>query len=99
VAAARTHMKYLSDTSTHEFQIHIHHEGYTYNTSHTDPDIVAFYKSEQARALDADRLALAIKLAKQVILLETDVVLDTWYFVHGHWALNAADEDSCTINQ
>src|SRR5262245_51878906 len=97
VAAARANMKYLSETSTHEFQLHIHHEGYTYNTSHTDPAIVAFYASERARALDGQRLALAIRLAKQAILLETDVALDHWYFVHGHWALNAADDDSCTI--
>lgn len=39
VAAARTNMKYLAANSAHELQIHIHHEGYTYNTSHTAPDV------------------------------------------------------------
>ncbi len=97
VAAARTNMKYLAANSAHELQIHIHHEGYTYNTSHTAPDVVEFYKSPHARELDGQRLALAIKLSKEAIRQETDVVFDSWYFVHGHWALNAADDDSCTI--
>src|SRR5262249_2570742 len=97
IAAARANMKYLAETSTHEFQIHIHHESYTYNTSHTQPDIVEFYQSKHARELDAERLALAIRLSKEAIRLETDVAIERWHFVHGHWALNAADDDSCTI--
>src|SRR5262245_5810725 len=97
VAAARLNMKYLAANSNHELQIHIHHEGYTYNTSHTLPDVIEFYKSPHARELDGQRLLLAIKLAKDAIRKETDVEFDSWYFVHGHWALSAADDDSCTI--
>jgi hypothetical protein len=50
---ARANMKYLTDNCAHELQLHIHHEGYTYNTSHKDPHIVEYFKSERARALDA----------------------------------------------
>src|SRR5262245_39457121 len=41
---ARSNMKYLTDNCGHELQLHIHHEGYTYNTSHKDPVIVEYFK-------------------------------------------------------
>jgi hypothetical protein len=94
---ARSGMKYLADTGDHELQIHIHHEGFTYNTSHKRPEVVEFFKSERARALDGSRLALAITLSKAAIQQETDREIDNWFFVHGHWALNASDTDSCVI--
>lgn len=97
VRLGRAGMKYLVDTVAHSIQIHIHHEGFTNNTSHTRPEVIDYFRSERARALDSDRIALVVKLMKQAIREETDIALDRWFFVHGHWALNGADADSCTI--
>jgi hypothetical protein len=94
---ARKGMKYLTDTVRHEIQLHLHHEGFTSNTSHKHPALVEYYKSDRARALDGERIALALNLSKEAVRQETDIDLQNWYFVHGHWALNGSDDDTCQI--
>jgi len=84
-------------SSAHNTQIHIHHEYYTGTTAHTDADAVAWFAGPLGRALDPQRLQLAIRLNREIVARETGRGATRWFFVHGHWALNGSDDTSCTI--
>src|SRR5262249_20351947 len=79
----RSGMKYLTDTAQHKTKPHPPHEEFTNNTSHKDPAVVEYYKTDRARALDGARIELALKLSKDAIRQETDIDLQEWHFVHG----------------
>lgn len=84
-------------SSTHDIQTHIHHEYYTATTAHTDPEAIAWFAGPLGRALDRQRLELAIRLNRGIVARETGRSATRWFFVHGHWALNGSDDTSCTI--
>jgi len=82
----------------HEIQLHIHHEYYTASKSHTDPAAIEWFSGPHGHRLDSARLALAIRLNREIIARETGRFPDRWFFIHGQWGLNGSDEESCTIN-
>lgn len=93
----REAMREVVSTTAHDIQLHIHHEYYTATTAHTDPAIVEWFAGPLGRALDSRRLELAIRLNREIIERETGRASARWFFVHGHWSLNASDDTSCTI--
>ncbi len=95
--AAEAAMRTLVATVGHEFQVHVHHEGWTYNSSHEDPALVAAFARPEIRALDTARFELGLGLTLEAIRRETGLPLDRWFFVHGKWALNGSDPAVCHI--
>lgn len=95
--AGREAMREVVTTTAHDIQLHIHHEYYTATTGHTDPAAIEWFASPLGRSLDEGRLELAIRLNREIIARETGRATTRWFFVHGHWSLNASDETSCTI--
>lgn len=93
----REAMREVAQSSAHDIQLHIHHEYYTATKAHTDPEAVAWFASPLGRSLDERRLELAIRLNREIVERETGRRSARWFFVHGHWALNASDDSSCTI--
>lgn len=83
--------------STHELQIHIHHENYTYNDTARNPETFAYLQSPRARRFDNARLELAVRLSLDLMAEDGGPLLKRWFFIHGHWALNASDPHECTI--
>lgn len=90
-------MRGLLDLVGHEVQVHLHHEGYTYNTSHRDLEIIELFERPAVRGGDAARFELNLKLSLDAIRRETGLPLKSWFFVHGLWALNASDPAVCHI--
>jgi hypothetical protein len=93
----REAMQEVVTSSAHDIQLHIHHEYYTATKGHTDPEAIKWFASPLGRSLDERRLELAIRLNREIITRESGRDLTRWFFVHGHWALNASDDSSCTI--
>jgi len=93
----REAMQEIVASTAHDIQLHIHHEYYTATTAHTDPEAAAWFSSPLGRSLDERRLELAIRLNREISARETGRNSVRWFFVHGHWALNASDPSSCTI--
>jgi hypothetical protein len=93
----REAMREVATASAHDIQLHIHHEYYTATTAHTNPEAVAWFAAPLGRALDRQRLELAIGLNRAIIARETGRTTERWFFIHGHWALNGSDDTSCTI--
>jgi hypothetical protein len=93
----REAMQEIVRSSSHDVQLHIHHEYYTATKGHTDPEAIAWFDSPLGRSLDERRLELAIRLNREIIGRETGRTTARWFFIHGHWALNASDDSSCTI--
>src|SRR5262249_51535737 len=93
----REAMREVATASAHDVQLHVHHENYAATTAHTDPAAVQWFSSVLGRSLDERRLELAIRLNREIIARETSRTSARWFFVHGHWALNASDNSSCTI--
>lgn len=81
----------------HEIQVHVHHENYTYNTAHTDPDIIEAFSQPDSRRRDAIRFEFALRLGLAAMRDETGLAFDRWFFVHGQWGLNASDPSVCHI--
>lgn len=82
-----------------DVQVHIHHEHITYNTDHKKPEVAAFIGTPEARAREEARFALLLRLALNDIREDTGRPLDGWFFVHGHWALNASDPSVCHLTR
>ncbi|MEP6966519.1 MAG: hypothetical protein ABI906_00420 [Pseudomonadota bacterium] len=83
--------------SAHELQIHLHHENFTYNDTARDPETFAYLQTPRGRSFDNARLELAIRLGLETVREDAAIELTRWFFVHGHWALNASDPHECTI--
>ncbi len=96
-AAGHRAMRGLLERVGHEIQVHVHHEEYTYNTTHTDPRRLAAFELADSHARDAARFELALKLGLEAARRETGLPLSHWLFVHGQWALNASDPSVCHI--
>lgn len=93
----REAMREVATASAHDIQLHIHHEHYTATTAHTQPDAIAWFAGPLGKALDRQRLELAIRLNRAIMARETGRSTERWFFIHGHWALNGSDDTSCTI--
>ena len=87
----------IVDGSDHEVQVHIHHENFTYNDTARDPEPSAYLRTPRGRSFDTARLELLIHLSLDVLRQDAGLELPRWFFVHGHWALNASDPHECTI--
>ncbi len=96
-AIFRGAMRGLQARVAHEFQVHVHHEYYTYNTAHKDPTVVEAFRRPEVRQRDGARFELGLNLGLEAIRRETGLPLDRWFFVHGLWALNASDPSVCHI--
>ncbi len=83
--------------SAHETQLHLHHENFVWNGSLRDPGTRTYLATPHARSFDAARVELAVRLNLEILRRDADIELDRWFFVHGHWALNASDLDECTV--
>ncbi|MBA3812041.1 MAG: hypothetical protein H0X27_10460, partial [Caulobacteraceae bacterium] len=90
-------MRGLLDRVAHEVQVHLHHEGYTYNTSHRDPEMIELFGRPEVRRGDSARFELNLGLSLEAIRRETGLGVGRWFFVHGLWALNASDPAVCHI--
>ena len=93
----RLAMTSLLELVQHEIQVHVHHENYTYNTAHTDPELLEAFSQPDARTRDSARFEFALRLGLDAIRFETGLPLDCWFFVHGQWGLNASDPSVCHI--
>lgn len=83
--------------SAHELHIHLHHENFTYNDTARDPATFAYLQTPRGRSFDNARLELAVRLGLETLREDAGIELARWFFVHGHWALNASDPHECTI--
>lgn len=93
----REAMQEVTLSTAHDIQLHIHHEYYTATKAHMDAGALAWFAGPLGRSLDERRLELAIRLNREIVARETGRRSARWFFVHGHWALNASDDSSCTI--
>jgi len=96
---AASAMRYVAEKSAMDVQVHIHHENLTYNTDHKKPGAIEFFSSPISRRFEEQRFDLLVKLSLQAIEEETGVKLDRWFFVHGHWGLNASDPAVCHLTR
>jgi SAM-dependent methyltransferase len=83
--------------SSHDLQVHIHHEYYTFNDTPRDPNTFAYLQTPHGRSFDNARLELAIRLGLDTLREDGGVELDRWFFIHGHWALNGSDPHECNV--
>ena len=83
--------------SDHDLQVHIHHEYFTYNDSARDPETFAYLQTPRGRSFDNARLELCVRLGLDTLREDAGLELGRWFFIHGHWALNASDPHECTV--
>ena len=83
--------------SSHELQVHIHHEYYTFNDTPRDPNTFAYLQTPRGRSFDNARLELAIRLGLDTLREDGGLELEKWFFIHGHWALNGSDPHECNV--
>ena len=79
----------------HEFHVHVHHEGWT--RSDVKDAVAVWVRENSTPAADSRRLDFFLRLSREVMQEEIGRPVDRWAFVHGNWALNAADPQSCCI--
>lgn len=87
------HLKNLKKVGIDDIQVHIHHENWTNNDvfKRNNPGHVPI-------ETDQDRLRKFITLHRTLLSDNgLQVFSDPWFFVHGKWALNAADTEICNI--
>jgi len=98
-AGARDALMPLLTVTGCQFQLHVHHENYTANARVTaaDTDIGRYLATPEGCSCDDARLEFAIRQNLDIIARETGRRLDRWFFIHGHWALNASDDADCRI--
>jgi SAM-dependent methyltransferase len=83
--------------SSHDLQVHIHHEYYTFNDTPRDANTFAYLQTPRGRSFDDARLELGIRLGLDTLREDGGVELDRWFFIHGHWALNGSDPHECNV--
>lgn len=99
IEAARAALSPIIDRTGIEFQLHVHHENYTSNAVNTvvGTDIGKYLATPRGAAHDAARFALAVRLNLDILQQEVGRSFARWFFIHGHWALNASDDQDCRI--
>ena len=92
--------------STHEMQIHLHHEFLTKNDLYavnplyqSNPAIRSFLAERTTQEMDEKRFDLMVKLTLSLFREATGLAFDPWFFVHGMWALNGSDAHVCHIHR
>ncbi len=92
--------------SSHELQVHLHHEYYTKNEMYStqakynrDERLRQYLTEETTKELDEARFKLLIDMTLESYRRGTGLPFDRWFFVHGMWALNGSDRDVCTIDR
>lgn len=96
-SAAREAMGMLDRESGHEIHLHLHHEYLTRTRGGPDSPVARWVNAHSTADLDRQRMALLIRLAVEQVGQELGRPFERWGFVHGIWALNAADPTVCTI--
>ena len=86
----------VAQDSSHEFQVHIHHEGIT-NGDFFKFGHLPWPENQDTLAKDTERLERYIQTTLQDMRSVTGLPLKDWHFLHGVWALNASDTSVCTI--
>jgi hypothetical protein len=81
----------------HEFQVHVHHEHFTSNSGHRDPELIKLFSDPTMVQYDEARVEIAVRRSLAAIREETGLPLDRWFFIHGVWALNASDSSVCNV--
>lgn len=99
IAAARAALDPIIDQTGAEFQLHVHHENYTSNATNTQAgtDIGRYLATAKGAALDSARFEFAVRTKLDVLQQEVGCSFARWFFIHGHWALNASDDRECRI--
>jgi len=92
-------LKGLGRSTQHEFQVHYHHEFIAPNEMYCSqyPEYAAYFGDPANEKFHSPRYDLALALTLDQCRNDTGCALETWFFVHGMWALNASDLDVCTI--
>ncbi|MFW2830899.1 hypothetical protein [Sphingomonas sp. ID0503] len=80
-----------------ELQVHIHHENITWNDSIRDAGSRAHLDTPEHRRFDDARFELLLRLNLDLLRRQAGFDPTRWFFIHGHWALNASDPHECTI--
>lgn len=96
-SAAGEAMGVLDRETGHEIHLHLHHEYLTRTRGGPDSPVARWVNAHSTAELDRQRMALLIRLAVEQVSQELGRPFDRWGFVHGIWALNAADPSVCTI--
>ncbi len=96
---AKKAINYVAQKSGMDIQIHIHHENVTYNTDHKSSAVIDFIQSPLARHFEEERFDLLVKLSLKATAEEIGRKLERWFFVHGHWGLNASDPAVCHLTR
>ncbi len=97
VAIFTSAIQELRSRVPHEFQVHVHHEHFTSNSGHRDPELIQIFSDPAMAKYDEARVEIAVKRSLAAIREETGLPLDRWFFVHGVWALNASDSSVCNV--
>jgi hypothetical protein len=99
MAIAKAMMRPLVEGAGHEIQLHVHHENYTANATVTasGTPIGKYLCTAEGHARDSARFDFAVRLNLDLLTQEAGKAFDRWFFVHGHWALNASDDKDCRI--
>jgi hypothetical protein len=80
-----------------ELQVHIHHENFIWNGNLKDQSTRDYLVTPLGKMLGPARLELAVRLNLEMLREDAGIPLDRWFFIHGHWALNASDPGECTV--
>jgi hypothetical protein len=97
VALFKSAISELRSLVPHEFQVHVHHEHFTSNSGHRDPELIKIFEDPAMAFLDEERVEIALRRSLAAIREETSLPLERWFFVHGVWALNASDAKVCNV--
>jgi len=81
----------------HELQLHIHHENFNFNARPATDATQRYLIEEDGWRYDTARLELSVVLNLANMRRACGKPDATWFFVHGHWALNSSDVKECTI--
>jgi hypothetical protein len=92
-------LAYLQSNTSCELQLHLHHENYTYNTDQSSEIRRNYLSSDTGRAYEEQRLNVAIRATLEHIAEDSGKPLERWFFVHGHWGLNASDPSVCHLTR
>jgi len=94
-ALAKRMLSILRDDGR-DLQVHVHHENITWNDRIRDERVRAHLADPANRRFDDSRFELLLRLTRGH-LSQFGMNAQGWFFVHGHWALNASDPHECTI--
>ena len=96
----------IPQNSTHEMQVHLHHEFLTKNDLYSvnplyqsNLAIRGFLADRTTPEMDERRFDLMVKLTLSLFRDATGLPFNPWFFVHGMWALNGSDPHVCHINR